>query len=91
MNAFVWGMCAMASAVIALFFWKFYRSAGDRLLAWFALAFASLSAHWIGLGVVQPAEDMRHYFYLLRLLAFMLIIAAIVDKNRGAPRTGSGG
>lgn len=82
MNAFLWGLCAMASAVISLFFWRYYLAARDRLLAWFSLAFASLSAHWIGLGVVQPSEDVRHYFYLLRLLAFLLIIAAIVDKNR---------
>lgn len=82
MTNFLWGACAMASLVIAAFFWKFYRRTSDRLLAMFALAFATLSIHWIGLGLVQPQEDTRHYFFVLRLLAFLLIIAGIVEKNR---------
>lgn len=86
MSAFVWGACAMASAVIALYFWKFYRRAGDRLLMLFSLAFATLSLHWIGLGVVQPPEETRHYFYVVRLVAFLLIVVAIVDKNRAERR-----
>jgi hypothetical protein len=88
MTAFLLGACAMASAVIAMFLWKFYRRTSDRLFALFALAFASLSAHWIGLGIVQPTEETRHYFFLLRLLAFCLIIAGIVAKNRGTPTSG---
>ena len=82
MTMFMWGACAMASGVIALFFWKFYRRAADRLLLMFSLAFATLAVHWTGLAVVQPYEDVRHYFYVLRLVAFLLILVAIVDKNR---------
>jgi hypothetical protein len=82
MTLFLWGACAMASSVVALFFWKFYRRTADRLLAMFALAFASLAVHWIGLAIAQPQEDTRHFFYILRLIAFLLIIVAIVDKNR---------
>jgi phosphoglycerol transferase MdoB-like AlkP superfamily enzyme len=81
MTLFLWGACAMASATIALFFWSFYRRTGDRLLAMFALGFATLSVHWIGLAAVQPVEEMRHYFYVIRLVAFLLIIIGIVDKN----------
>jgi phosphoglycerol transferase MdoB-like AlkP superfamily enzyme len=82
MTLFLWGACAMASTVIALFFWKFYRRTRDRLLVMFALAFVALAVHWVGLAVVQPAEDHRHWFYILRLAAFLLIIAGIVEKNR---------
>jgi hypothetical protein len=84
MSNFIWGACAMASLVIAAFFWKFYRRTSDRLLAMFALAFVTLSVHWIGLGIAQPQEDTRHYFFVLRLLAFLIIAVAIVDKNRTA-------
>ena len=31
-----------------------------------------------------PPSETRHYFYLLRLGAFLLIIVGIVAKNRGA-------
>jgi hypothetical protein len=71
----------MASATIAMFFWQFYRRTADRLLAMFSLGFATLALHWVGLAVVQPVEDTRHYFYVLRLIAFLLIIIGIVDKN----------
>jgi hypothetical protein len=87
MKLFLWGACAMASAVIALFFWRFYRDVRDRLLAWFALAFATFTVHWTGLAIMDPREDTRHYFYVVRLVAFLFILVAIVDKNRRRDRS----
>lgn len=86
MILFSWGACAVASSIAGLFFWKFFRATHDRLFAMFAMAFWSLSAHWVGLAIVNPAVETRHYFYLLRLLAFLLILAAIIDKNRSSAR-----
>jgi hydrogenase/urease accessory protein HupE len=86
MTLFLWGACAMASATIALFFWSFYRRTAERLLATFALGFATLAVHWVGLAIVQPVEETRHYFYVLRLVAFLLIIIGIVDKNLARDR-----
>jgi hypothetical protein len=37
---------------------------------------------WLLLAVVNPPSETRHYLYVLRLLAFVLIIVAIIDKNR---------
>jgi hypothetical protein len=31
---------------------------------------------------VQPNVETQHYVYLLRLLAFLLILAGVIDKNR---------
>ena len=50
------------------------------LAATFASAFALLA---IQRAVVALATDTTT-IYLLRLLAFLLIIVAIVDKNRGS-------
>lgn len=86
MTMFMWGACSMACAVIAAYFWKFYRRTADRLFVMFALAFVSLSTHWLALGLAEPPEETRHYFFLVRLLAFVLIIAGIVDKNLSARR-----
>ncbi len=86
MTLFLWGACAMGSAIISLFFWSFYRRTADRLLAMFALGFATLAVHWVGLAVVQPVEETRHYFYVVRLIAFLLIIIGIVDKNLARAR-----
>jgi hypothetical protein len=41
-----------------------------------------LAAHWTALGIVNPAEETRHYLYLLRLLAFAVILVGVIDKNR---------
>jgi hypothetical protein len=54
----------------------------DRLFVFFAIAFAALAANWIGLSMIDPDVESRHNIYVLRLLAFVLIIVGIVDKNR---------
>lgn len=48
----------------------------------FALAFILLGLSWALLSVFNPVADASPYIYGLRLVAFLLIIAAIVHKNR---------
>jgi hypothetical protein len=45
-----------------------------------------MSSSWALLGLVAPEAESRPYVYGLRLLAFLLVIAAIIDKNRGSSR-----
>jgi Family of unknown function (DUF5985) len=82
MKPFFLGLLAMASAIAALFFLRFWRLTGDRLFIFFALAFAALMINWVGLTMLDPALEARHGVYLVRLLAFALILLGIVDKNR---------
>jgi len=87
MTQFLWGAEAMACVAIALLFLRFRRMSQDRLFGFFAAAFALLALHWSLLALFNIAEDStRHYMYLLRLLAFVLIIIGIVDKNRRRSR-----
>jgi hypothetical protein len=51
MEQFIMGAIAMASAVVALFFLRFWRDTGDRLFAMFALAFLLLGITRLGLSV----------------------------------------
>jgi len=81
-NQFLMGALATACAVAGLFFLKFWRLSGDRLFAFFAIAFWLLGLTWIVLGVGEVAAESRHHVYLVRLAAFLLIIAAVIDKNR---------
>lgn len=67
---------------IALFFLRFYRDTRDRFFILFCLAFCALAAHWGVLEVVDRGWEWRPTSYLLRLVAFLLILAAIVEKNR---------
>lgn len=64
-----------------MFFFRFWKDTRDRLFFLFGLAFWVLAFHWYELAV-DATEETRPYFYAIRLLAFLLIIAAIIDKNR---------
>jgi hypothetical protein len=88
MNQFLSGATMMGCLVAALFFLRFFRETGDRLFAMFAAAFVILGLNRIANVVFNPADEVSPVFYVVRLLAFVLILIAIVDKNRGRPRSG---
>jgi len=79
---FLSGLVTMGDLVAALFFLKFWKRSDDPLFAIFAAAFALLA---LGQGLLAfsdlPVEE-RSWIYILRLAAFLLIIVAIVRKNR---------
>ena len=80
---FLSGATAMACLAIAVYFLRSWRRSGERLLAIFALAFAVFAVNRVALLLIdEQDESARVAVYVLRLLAFVLIIAAIVDKNR---------
>lgn len=84
LNFFLQGAAAMACVVVGLFFARYWRETRDRFFLFFAVAFWAFALNWVGLAVVQPSEESTHWFYVLRLVAFLSIIAAIIDKNRRA-------
>jgi hypothetical protein len=84
LNPFLWGASAAASWTAGLFFLRFWRETRDRFFALFAAAFWCLTLNWIGLALTEPPDEARTLWYLVRLIAFVLIIAAIIDKNRSA-------
>jgi hypothetical protein len=70
--------------VTGLFFLRYWRQSGDRLFAIFAVAFWLLAAQRLALALTtQYFEDVT-WLYGVRLLAFLLILLAIIDKNRAA-------
>jgi hypothetical protein len=82
MEEFLMGSIAMASVVAALFFLRFWRDTGDRLFLIFAASFFLLAATRIGLALSQVHSEGQTHWYWVRLVAFVLILLAIVDKNR---------
>jgi hypothetical protein len=81
LNRFLLGALVMACAVVGAFFLRFWRRTHDRLFIIFALAFWLLGTNWLLLAFVQT-DETRTWLYVLRLIAFCLIIYGIVDKNR---------
>ena len=79
---FLQGVSAMGAWASGLFFLRFWRESGDRLFAYFGVAFWLLGTSFALLGLINPTAETRPYIYALRLLAFVLIILATIDKNR---------
>jgi hypothetical protein len=82
MEEFIMGAITMGSAVAALFFFRFWRVTGDRLFVIFAAAFGLLGITRLGLAFSHQATEGQTYWYWVRLVAFVLILIAVVDKNR---------
>lgn len=76
------GVLVALDAVAGLFFLKFWAASRDRLFALFAAAFWILGIQRLLLAATRTIFEDQAIFYTLRLLAFVIIIAAIVDKNR---------
>lgn len=82
MNTFLWGATAMGCWAVGLIFFRSWRLTEDRFFALFGAAFWLLSLHWLALAGVGAVDETRHYFYAVRLLAFLVVLGAIADKNR---------
>lgn len=84
---FLSGALMMSALVASLIFLRYWKRSRDRLFLWFSIAFAMLGVQRIALVVSAHVEEQKVMgLYLIRLLAFLLILAAIIDKNRTASR-----
>jgi hypothetical protein len=79
------GALAAFTAIAALRFWTIGRRTGDRFFDLFAIAFAILTLNAVTLGLTDPHTEHTAGLYVVRLAAFVLIVAAIWLKNRKAP------
>ena len=82
MEEFIMGAITMASSIVALFFLRFWRDTGDRLFLMFSIAFLLLGFTRLGLAVSHLDLEGQTHWYWVRLAAFVMILVAIVDKNR---------
>jgi hypothetical protein len=82
MNSMMTGAAAMAFAVAALFFIRFWRSTRDRLFLFFAISFGILALNRIVIGLAARGDIEGDYVYWIRLAAFLVMLMAILDKNR---------
>ena len=80
------GAVVMGCWVAVLFFLRYWRSSRDRLFALFALAFGVLSVNAVAFTLLRARDEETHFLYVVRLVAFLIILYAIWDKNRAARR-----
>ncbi|MBU3077572.1 DUF5985 family protein [Sphingomonas quercus] len=78
---FISGATTMGYFLSSLFFLRFWRSASDILFLAFAAAFMLMGLGTALLTLSGVPLEERSWIYLLRLTAFLIILAAIVRKN----------
>jgi hypothetical protein len=81
---FLSGAVAFGFAACALFFLRFWRRTREQLFLAFAVAFLLLGAGQTILALANIGTEERGSIYLLRLIAFLLILVAIYRKNRSS-------
>lgn len=81
---FLSGAICTGFVVCSLFFLRFWRRTRDELFLTFALAFALMGLGQAILALGNIPTEERAPIYLIRLLAFLLILMAIYRKNRRA-------
>lgn len=81
---FLQTVSATAALASGLFFLRFWRESRDRLFAFFGAAFFVLALSWSLLALINPSDETRPYIYAIRLVAFLLMIIGMVDKNRAS-------
>jgi len=91
MNDFMLGAIAMAAATAGLVFLRYFQRTQDSFFLFFAASFW-LEALGRILSVTVPAfDDSNGAIFILRLVAYVLILVAILVKNlpaRGSERDG---
>lgn len=81
MNQMLMGAIAFASFVAGLFFFRFWHSSRDTFFLFFALSFWIEGVNRVALAV-SVASELEPVFYLVRVVAYGLIVVAILQKNR---------
>jgi len=78
------GALMVCCLIAGLFFYKFWKKTNDKLFKLFSFSFFLLSFERLVLGYLGSRNEPSSLVYLIRLFAFVLIIYAIVDKNRSS-------
>ncbi len=82
-EAFLIGVIATSSLTAGVFFLKFWRKTRDSLFLAFGLAFVIEGLNRCAFLFLTKPNEGNPYIYLVRLLAFLLILGAILRKNLG--------
>jgi len=77
------GAIAALSLTAGLFFLKFWRETRDSFFLSFAASFIIEGLNRTSLLMLARPNEGSPRVYLIRLLAFLLILVAIVRKNYG--------
>ena len=90
MIEFMSGAVTLAYLLAAFFFLRFWRRTADRLFLAFTIAFFLFAINQGLACLLDVYNEPSSFIYALRVMGFLLILVAIVDKNVCSGK-GSGG
>lgn len=79
--SFFSGIVSAGFLACGLFFLRFWSRSRDFLFLAFAAAFWLLALNVAVVILVPEPDEIRSWFYLIRVIAYVLIAIAIVRKN----------
>ena len=82
--SFFSGATMMGCLGVGLFFLRYWKRTGDRFFVLFSVAFGILALERFLVILLELPSEMLAWVYVPRLFSFLLILAAIFDKNRSS-------
>lgn len=82
MELMLTGAIALGWTIAGLFFFRFWRHTRDRFFLYFAASFWIEAFNRIALGLLVDNNEANPLSYVIRLVAYALILIAIWQKNR---------
>ena len=80
------GVIATSSITAAVFFLRFWKRTHDSLFLAFAVAFLIEGVNRIAVLEIERPNEGSPWTYVVRLIAFLIILAGILNKNYGSDR-----
>jgi uncharacterized membrane protein YoaK (UPF0700 family) len=80
-ESFMSGMAMMGFIIAGLFFFRFWSRTRDRLFAIFGVAFLLMAVNEAFVDVSGSPTNEVVLAYVLRIIAFLMLIVGIVAKN----------
>lgn len=82
---FILGAIALSCVVAAMFFGRYWRDTRDPLFLFFACSFLLEAVNRTLLAFLGSWTEGRPALYLVRLLAYLIIVMGVIHKNRPLP------
>ena len=83
-EGFLLGVIATTSVTAGVFFLRFWRETRDSLFLAFGVAFIIEGLNRTSMLLTQKPNEGSPWIYVVRCVAFLLILIGIINKNRGA-------
>ena len=82
LKEFLLGALVISDLVLALFFLHYWRVTKDRFFLFFAWSFVLGCVSRLVLAVHLGNDEFEPLVYVIRFLSYVIIMVAILDKNR---------